>query len=328
MKSELMTFLEANNGFDCEGVDIYGITSKTALFSCLSWVQGPSWDGRWAIAVCSDSDMASTPDGGSQMSGAAAAAVLVGAQAPLQLSHDHVSLSAPCRTMPTRDRMAPLLYEPGLLEAHDRVVSEHPCEPGLLRASLECIASSSDTLSGVQAVSSFERKAAPSLLLTSLIGPCPSASALIELVASSVLGSQAAPQRTSLRVLSSGLSLASKAVTVRTVGSIGAGSLPSRQGTQDSLKPLVFMTHRLMHAGIRARFGRKVRVLGSQPVDGCFLSEVAAPARDGSVARGYAIKPLMRLEYAPRLVAATLPPASCPSAVGGGRGPFSFDRRP
>ena len=47
---------EAGNA-DVEGVDstnaCYGGTA--ALLNCINWVEGSSWDGRYALAVASDS---------------------------------------------------------------------------------------------------------------------------------------------------------------------------------------------------------------------------------------------------------------------------------
>ena len=55
-KSELVTLLERNAGVETDGVDVYDASAGNALavLSCISWVQGKSWDGRWAVTVCSD----------------------------------------------------------------------------------------------------------------------------------------------------------------------------------------------------------------------------------------------------------------------------------
>ena len=71
IKSELMALLECGGQASVEGVDVYTYPGQemAALQGCFHWIQGAHWDGRFAVAVCSDQ----TGPGG-----AMACAVLVG----------------------------------------------------------------------------------------------------------------------------------------------------------------------------------------------------------------------------------------------------------
>ena len=80
IKTELMSRLESG-GADAEGVDHCGLqcdSGNSALFACFGWAQGETWDGRWALAVCTDSCNL----------GAAAVLALVGREAPEAAAHD------------------------------------------------------------------------------------------------------------------------------------------------------------------------------------------------------------------------------------------------
>ena len=52
-ESELTALLETDGGADVEGVDgcMEGHVGIAALLDCVDWANGPSWDGRWALAV-------------------------------------------------------------------------------------------------------------------------------------------------------------------------------------------------------------------------------------------------------------------------------------
>ncbi|GJP83227.1 hypothetical protein CLOP_g13406 [Closterium sp. NIES-67] len=86
IKTAIMTLFEASGNADVEGVDscnaCYGGTA--ALLNSINWVEGSSWDGRFAIVVAVDSAVyaegPARPTGG-----AGAVAMLVGADAPLAL---------------------------------------------------------------------------------------------------------------------------------------------------------------------------------------------------------------------------------------------------
>ena len=76
--------LEAGAYADPEGVDDCGASAgmASAWLSCVSWAQSQNWDGRWAVALCSDDQVAPI---GYPLSSACAAAVLVGRGAPMRV---------------------------------------------------------------------------------------------------------------------------------------------------------------------------------------------------------------------------------------------------
>jgi hypothetical protein len=95
VKSELMSLLATRHA-DGEGVDHYGADAgMAAVIGCIRWAHGESWDGRWALAACSD--VALTPPG--RLKSAAAVTLLVGQTAPLHVVSEYVgrfsSLSEP-----------------------------------------------------------------------------------------------------------------------------------------------------------------------------------------------------------------------------------------
>ena len=77
IKSHLMSLFEPHGCTNVEGVDgyhaCYGGTA--ALFACTNWVESSAWDGRWAIAVCTD--VSDAPKQYPFMNGAACVAMLV-----------------------------------------------------------------------------------------------------------------------------------------------------------------------------------------------------------------------------------------------------------
>jgi acyl transferase domain-containing protein/3-hydroxy-3-methylglutaryl CoA synthase/enoyl-CoA hydratase/carnithine racemase/NAD(P)-dependent dehydrogenase (short-subunit alcohol dehydrogenase family)/acyl carrier protein len=91
IKSHLMRLFEESGCTNIEGVDTYNACygGTAALFASIDWLQSASWDGRWAIAVCTD-----ISDGSEQykfMTGAAAVAVLLGPNAPVTIDPTRVS---------------------------------------------------------------------------------------------------------------------------------------------------------------------------------------------------------------------------------------------
>ena len=76
---------------DVEGVDTYHACygGTAALLACSNWAESRAWDGRWAIAVCTD--VSDAPAQYAFMNGAAAVAVLVGPRAPLVMQTPRVS---------------------------------------------------------------------------------------------------------------------------------------------------------------------------------------------------------------------------------------------
>ena len=59
------------------GTIIIVIDGLDALLNCVRWITSASWDGRWAMAVCSVA--------GGPLCGGAAVAMLVGPQAPVPI---------------------------------------------------------------------------------------------------------------------------------------------------------------------------------------------------------------------------------------------------
>ncbi len=86
VKTALMQLFETSGNHDVEGVDstnaCYGGTA--ALFNSVNWVESRSWDGRYALTVCSD--IAVYAEGNARPTGGAGAvAMLVGPNAALVL---------------------------------------------------------------------------------------------------------------------------------------------------------------------------------------------------------------------------------------------------
>ena len=84
----LVDGFEAGERADAEGVDHYGASAGggSALLSCLNWAELPSWDGRWAVAVCANDPVRTSI--GNLLSSASAVAVLVG-QGALRVDGEH-----------------------------------------------------------------------------------------------------------------------------------------------------------------------------------------------------------------------------------------------
>ena len=77
-KTELMVLLETGGWANTESVDTQNAGAK-ALLSCVSWIQGRAWDGRWSLMVSSDVQMTLEASVGAAM------AALVGTAAPLAM---------------------------------------------------------------------------------------------------------------------------------------------------------------------------------------------------------------------------------------------------
>jgi hydroxymethylglutaryl-CoA synthase len=95
-KTLLMDLFAKHGNDDIEGIDnknaCYGSTA--ALFNCVNWIQGESWDGRDAIVMCGD--IAIYKEGSARpVGGMGACAMLIGPNAPLVLERK----STPTRTV-------------------------------------------------------------------------------------------------------------------------------------------------------------------------------------------------------------------------------------
>ena len=90
IKSNLMSLFPPSC-CDVEGIDSSssGNGGTTAVLACLDWLQGPAWDGRWALAICTDAFAVAA--GPLLSSGATAVAILLGPDAPLAIEKEHTS---------------------------------------------------------------------------------------------------------------------------------------------------------------------------------------------------------------------------------------------
>ena len=105
VKTEIMAL--AGSSADAEGIDRYdGCTGgDAALQACFDWMQSASWDGRYAVVVCSDD-----PSSSSGLAGSAAVAVLIGPNAPLAVSRAPtcgIPSGAPWFEAPVSDTASP-----------------------------------------------------------------------------------------------------------------------------------------------------------------------------------------------------------------------------
>ena len=162
-KSELMALFETADCLDVEGLTHYGNCTTTTLHACLDWAASGSWDGRWAIVICSD--VASVPFGSLPVGAtfAASAALLLGPAAPLKVG---IGLGRVSRGI------APSAYEPitsgGAIPSG---MAEELCGVAELKEASDRLAVHDATAMGALCRLELEKKVAPSLWLASRIGP-------------------------------------------------------------------------------------------------------------------------------------------------------------
>ena len=91
MKTEVMALVEADGSAVAEGID--SSSADAALRACALWVEGVGWDGRWAIAVCSQ-----WPQSTRLTNKGTAMALLVGQSMPLGGRHlrANAHFATPC----------------------------------------------------------------------------------------------------------------------------------------------------------------------------------------------------------------------------------------
>ena len=104
MKSEMMQLIEEDDRlcFDKEGVDVRGsnMAEIEGIKLCIDWLNGPSWDGRLAMAVVAEAAPAHPSLG--ECSSACAIAVLFGQVAPFTCralqpaARSHLQPGCPC----------------------------------------------------------------------------------------------------------------------------------------------------------------------------------------------------------------------------------------
>jgi hydroxymethylglutaryl-CoA synthase len=86
IKSFLMALFEEQGIRNIEGTDTYNACygGTNAFFNATNWVQSKSWNGKYAIVICSDTAVHPDPSHLSAI-GASAVAILVGSHAPIVL---------------------------------------------------------------------------------------------------------------------------------------------------------------------------------------------------------------------------------------------------
>ena len=119
-----------------EGVDDYHACNggTAALLACANWVESEAWDGRWAVCVCTD--VSDAPAQYPFMNGAAAVAMLVGADAPLALEgrrHTHMAHEWDFYKPVGWPSMGPIVDGPGSIEVYQRCLGS--CQAALARVS-------------------------------------------------------------------------------------------------------------------------------------------------------------------------------------------------
>lgn len=89
IKSHIMSLFGSNT--DVEGTDCYHACygGTAALIACVNWAESTSYDGRWAVVVCTD--ICDAPEQYEFMNGAASVAMLIGPNAPLSMEGKRVS---------------------------------------------------------------------------------------------------------------------------------------------------------------------------------------------------------------------------------------------
>ena len=122
IKSHLMALFPPGCA-NVEGVDAYQACygGTAALLACTNWVESEAWDGRWAVCVCTD--VSDAPAQYPFMNGAAAAAMLVGADAPLALEgrrRTHMAHAWDFYKPVGWPSMGPIIDGPGSMELYHK----------------------------------------------------------------------------------------------------------------------------------------------------------------------------------------------------------------
>ena len=84
IKTFLMSLFEEHGVFDVQGTDTYNACygGTNALFNAINWVTGNSWNGKYAVVICSNAAVHPDPAHLSEI-GASAVAMLIGPGAPM-----------------------------------------------------------------------------------------------------------------------------------------------------------------------------------------------------------------------------------------------------
>ncbi|MDC0525426.1 KR domain-containing protein [bacterium] len=297
IKSHLMALFEPHGCTNIEGVDNYHACygGTAALFACTNWVESLAWDGRWAVVV--STDVSDAPKQYLFMNGAAAVAMLVGADAPLALEGKRVShivhewdfykpVGWPV--------MGPILDGPGsiqvyfkclaacqrelqvkegelFVEAHDFLVFHLGSGPKFVfHAFGHAIdaAYGEDVIGKCEIDRRFKRLVEPSLQLASRIGPMHSAAAYVNLTSLLLHATPAIGSR--IGVFSYGSGAASSMYHLRVRGDVRTDlAMPEWLEARERLQPSEFTAVCERFSKTYGRFDWVPRVRGVQQV-GCY----------------------------------------------------------
>ena len=264
IKSHLMALFPPGCA-NVEGVDAYQACygGTAALLACTNWVGSEAWDGRWAVCVCTD--VSDAPAQYPFMNGAAAAAMLVGADAPLALEgrrRTHMAHAWDFYKPVGWPSIGPIIDGPGSMElyhkslaacqgalasqgdgawvdSHDHLVFHLGSGPKFVRHAFEhaLAAARGGDATGEAAgcpappdadevAARFERQVAPSLVLASRIGPVHTAATYVNLA--SLLLHDPPKRGATIGVFSYGSGAAATMFALRVRGTCGIGDCDPR----------------------------------------------------------------------------------------------------
>ena len=282
MKTSLMSLFQSA-GCDIEGVDhsAASLGGVAAVNACSRWVESEGWDGRWAVAVCSD--LALPPTDGLP-TGAVAAAFLIGPVAPLRserlcglrLSHYLCADD----TAPLTD----LAEHCGLasLEEADEHVVRHDGQ--------HCTRFASGS-------AQFESSAAPCVWLAAQIGVVDTTLLAVCLAAQALAG---APDGLSSTTVASKSDSGAYVCEFRQAFPLGVDSgLAARLTERPLLDVDTFSRVCMRSVASMVRYGWSPLSTSAQPADVFYVQHVAAPTSDGSSGRTYQRKMASQVLYAP-----------------------------
>ena len=294
IKSHLMALFEPHGCANIEGVDHYHACygGTAALFTCTNWVESSVWDGRWAIAVATD--VSDAPKQYPFMNGAAAVAMLVGADAPLALEGERVShfVNVWDFYKPVGwHMMEPIVDGPGSMEvyfaclaacqrelqmreggqafvnSHDFLVFHLGSGPKFVRHAFETAlvaAHGEGVLADKEVAERFERLVEPSLRLGARIGPMHSAAVYVNLTSLLLHATPAVGSR--IGVFSFGSGAASSMYHLRVHGQVRMDrSVVEWLEARERLPPPDFIAVTKRFSSTYGRFDWVPRVRGVQP---------------------------------------------------------------
>ena len=294
VKSHLMALFAPHGCANVEGIDCYHACygGTAALLACANWVESSAWDGRWAIAVCTD--VSDAPKQYPFMNGAACVAMLVGPDAPLALEAGRVShivhewdFYKPVG-WPT---MGPIVDGPGSMEvyfsclaacqreveargggtfvdAHDFLVFHLGSGPKFVRHAFESAVAAAHGEGSVgeeEVEAMFERLVAPSLRLASRIGPMHTAATYVNLASLLLHASPPVGSRIGVFSYGSGAASTMYALRVRGEARVDAAALVGMLDAREVLPPSDFVAVCDRFSATYGRFDWTPRVRGVSP---------------------------------------------------------------